>query len=344
MRKKEIWRVCFEGGFWHPRGRSGTEVCLDRHFEWNGQDLQIPAAYLCGKGLVLDVLTRVESEKLRSFYEKWSLSPENDVSALSASEWAQCAAENPLSNDFSLRLCANGKTLPFRQSSSIVWNPVFPQEDDAMLAAIQHYDLDPTCGWTLRRFHYAWVTKRRPLLRTLDATLSAHDDRIDGPQFTIHAGENITFTHPVSGEKHMLYAESLTEQTLEIPREATLSGALEMPNHCWQLIYTVTPELSAHSTSLRDVRPPDAPRLCAEDVQSASGTFVDVPGSASIGIIGGSDGPTAIFLTSEQNDRHAIAYSSLSFAPREVPAWQFCFRHCPCADLTLRLEAQEKNT
>lgn len=337
MCEKEIWRVCFEDGFWHPKGRAGTEVRLNRSFVWNGQHVQIPAVYLCGKGLVLDALTRVGAEELRSFYKKWSLSPENDGSALSGEEWAQCAAENPLSNVFSLRLCVNGKPLPSSGSSSIVWNPVFPQEDDAMRAAMRHYGLDPACGWILHRFHFAWITKHRPSLRTLDAILSAHEERIDGPQFTIHAGENISFTHPVSGGKHTLYAESLTGQTLEIPREAALSGAMEMPNHCWQLIYTVTPELSAHSASLRDVRPPDTPRLCAENVQSGSGTFVDVPGSASIGIIGGSDGPTAISLPTDNDDRHAIAYSSLSFAPRETPTWQFRFWHRPCADLALCL-------
>lgn len=337
MHENEDWRVCFEGDFCHSRGRAGTEVRLDQHFVWNRQSIQIPSVYLCGKGLVLDALTRVDAEELRVFYEKWSLSPENDGSALSGEEWAQCAAENPLSSIFSLRLCVNGKLLPSGGSSSIVWNSVFPQEDDAMCAAMRHYGLDSACGWVLRRFRFAWVTKRRPPLRTLDATFVAHEERINGPQFTIRAGESLSFTHPVSGEKHTLHAESLTQQTLEIPREAALSGTLEMPNHCWELIYTVTPELPAHSASLRDVRPPDAPRLCAERAQTGSGAFVDVPGAASIGIIGGSDGPTAIFLSKEKESGHALACSSLSFVPRESPTWQFRFRHRPCADLTLRL-------
>lgn len=342
MRKIENWRVCFEGGFRHPRGRAGTELRLDRQFVWNGQDFHIPAVYLCGKGLLLDVLTRVDAEKLRAFYEKWSLSPENDGSALSASEWAQCAAENPLSNDFSLRLHVNGKTLSPSQSSSIIWNPVFPETDDAMCTAMQHYGLDPNYGWSLRRFRFAWVTKRRPVLRTLDASFSAHTQTVCTPPFSVKAGESVRFVHPISGETYTMHAESLTRQTPEIPREAALSGALELPKHCWQLVYTVTPELPAHSTSLRDVCPPDAPRLCAEDTQTAPGGFVDVPGAASIGIIGGSDGPTALFLSTEQDGRQEVAYSSLSFTPREVPTWQFCFRHRPCADLTLCLYPENR--
>lgn len=333
MPENTSWRVCFDGGFRHPQGRAGTEMCLDRQLVWNDRALQIPSVYLCGRGLVVDVLTRVRAETLRAFYEKWSLSPEKDGSALSEAEWAQCSAENPLSGDFSLRLRANGKALPSAGSSSLVWNPVFPEKDDAMCAALRHYGLDPAHGWLLHRFRFAWVTRRRPLLRTLDAVFSAPVETVCTAPFSVRAGESVALTHPISGEIYTLHAKALTQQTMEIPREVALSGALEVPNRCWRLAYTVVPELPAHSAHLRDVCPPDAPHLNAGGFAASA----DDDSAASIGIIGGSDGPTAIFLSTKKEDSCSLAFSSLSFAPREAPTWQLHFRHRPCADLALRL-------
>lgn len=335
MQRSNDWRVCFDGGFCHPRGRAGTELRLDRQLRWNGQDIFIPAAYLCGRGLVLDLLVRVRAEALRAFCEKWSLSPENDGSGMSEDEFERCSEENPLAQRLSLRLLVNGTPLPDSVFSSIVWNPVFPQENAAMSAAMRHYRLDPACGWCLRRYRFAWVTKRRPTLRTLDVTLRTPMVRISGPTFPLRAGESVSFPHPVTGQTHTLRATSLTEEALDVPYEAALSGALAIPNHCWRLGYTITPELPAHSYSLHDVSLPDAPRLAAE-VPQADGS-ADVPGAACVGIIGGSDGPTVIFLSAKVGpDEHAV-FSSPSFDPRPCPTWRMEFSRRPCADMTLRL-------
>ena len=50
------WKVYFDGNFWEPSGkdRAGTEIRLDKQFEWAGHHWIIPAAYSCNKGLVLD--------------------------------------------------------------------------------------------------------------------------------------------------------------------------------------------------------------------------------------------------------------------------------------------------
>ena len=47
------WKVYFDGNFWEPSGkdRAGTEIRLDKQFEWAGHHWIIPAAYSCNKGL-----------------------------------------------------------------------------------------------------------------------------------------------------------------------------------------------------------------------------------------------------------------------------------------------------
>lgn len=44
--------------------RAGQEVSLGKTFVWEGEEWQIPAVYLCGKGLVVDFLCKVSAEKV----------------------------------------------------------------------------------------------------------------------------------------------------------------------------------------------------------------------------------------------------------------------------------------
>ena len=48
------WKVYFDGNFWEPsgKGHAGTEIRLDRQFEWAGHHWIIPSAYSCNKELI----------------------------------------------------------------------------------------------------------------------------------------------------------------------------------------------------------------------------------------------------------------------------------------------------
>ncbi len=77
---KSSWKVYFEGNFWgpHSRDHAGKEIRIDQEFDWAGHHWIVPAAYSCGKGLVIDFCMQVSVERIRSFIEKWNLSLEND--------------------------------------------------------------------------------------------------------------------------------------------------------------------------------------------------------------------------------------------------------------------------
>ena len=67
------WKVYFEDnpGCHRPhRGRPGQEVSCGAHSVWGGQHFIIPAIYLCGKGLVVDICRRVEREAIEAHYQK----------------------------------------------------------------------------------------------------------------------------------------------------------------------------------------------------------------------------------------------------------------------------------
>ena len=341
MKQSTAWRVNFEGSLYHQRGRAGQELRLNKTVLWGGKTVCIPSVYLCGKGLVIDVLLRTDAEALRAFYEKWDLTPEHDGSELTPEQWAQCNAENPLQLDHRAFVRANRKKLRSCGASADSWSPLYPDASDkAMRAAMEHYGLDRACGWQLWRHRFRWATTCRPELRSLTLTLCADSVSIPGPHFQIAPGASLDFTHPVTGVRHTLFAKELTAQTLppEMTERASL-GAQRLPTHYQALTFTLSPELPDGSFQLRDTQPSDAPRLSADPPESPSdGIPVCIDGPAAcVGIIGGEDGPTALFLSGGAPDGCHMAFSSLSHAPRGEVEWELHLRHKPHEDCTTYL-------
>lgn len=328
MRTSKLWRASLSGGFSTPRGRSGQELAIQKHFEWNGHRMTIPSIYLCGKGLVVDLLTCVPRSEIQSFLDKWKLSPEQDGSGFSEEQYTLCQAENPLSPDLSLQVRVNGKALSFLGGCGVCWDPIYPSDADRDISAVMtHYDLDRADGWAVQRFRFSWATVRRPKIRTLDITLCAQDIPLAGPHFTLAPGETFLFTHPVTGVRHSLKVCTLeTEVFPEFAPPHSPFGRVKHPAHVQTMTYTLTPDLPDSSFRLRDTLPPDRVRF------EAGG-----PDASSFGIIGGEDGPTAIYIGGSRSGSVHTAFSSPSFEPRGPVEWQLTFRKKPCADLTLRL-------
>lgn len=322
------WRVCFDGSLWTPKGRAGQELRLDRTADWDGRTICIPSAYLCGKGIVLDILTRAEPEAIRAFADKWKLSAENDCPDLTNEQMELCMAENPLRANYSPSLCVNGKELKSRGGSGFAWNPVFQTEccgeEQTML---EHYGLDAAFGWMLMRWRFAWATKRRPKISSMTLTLDADDKPVAGPHFTIVPGERLEFTHPVSGVQHTLTALALDTETIgDGHQEVPGIGKLRLPRYTQRLTYRLSPELPENAFWVRDSAQPDPVRL------ESGATF-----SGAVGVIGGADGPTVMYLHREDESEPHTAYSSVSEVPRGTVEWYLTFRVKPCGPLTLKL-------
>ena len=84
----------------------------------------------------------------------------------------------------------------------------------------------------------------------------------------------------------------------------------------------------------RNAAPTDPPRLKIPDVASGA---VPVGGAACIGIIGGADGPTSIFVSGGAPSDRRVAYSSLYFTPPEQVTWQLRFSVVPRGEISEKL-------
>lgn len=322
------WKVYFEGGFWGTHGRecAGTQTTLNGEFDWAGHRWLVPAAYSCGKGLVVDICMRTEAEDIRNFMRKWALTPENDsCDSFTTEQQLRIDTDNPLCLDFVPCAELNGKTLQAALCSAVSYNPCLPEKNGRdVTPVIEHYNLDTSYGWTIFRYSFPRNGKRRTEIKSLSLTMEQQPCRVPGQHFKIHApGDTFTFTHPVSKTEYTLTARETEPQT--ISHDSADSDGWIYPTHFTVMSYTVSPE-PTEDISVCDCADGDKPLKKAPDTNSR---FVPEAQNdiACIGIIGGADGPTAVILGHSKRENLRAVCSALHFEPTaEDIEWRVEFR------------------
>ncbi len=326
------WKVYFGGGFWGSTGdgsRPGKEIPVNKAFQWADRSWLVPAVYACGQGLVVDFCMRIEPWLIEAFMEKWNLYDEEAARArLTREEEMELERENPLDFDFRAQVWVNGRRLQMSRGSGVTYNPCLPPQYEIgaeAAQAVEHYGLDPRFGWMIRRSCFPWATKRRPALKTLSLTLGQEKAAVPGPRFRVKApGDRVSFRYPEKGPKYTLTVQEYEAQTL---KPGHLGETMDIPTQYHVMTYTLTPELPGDALTILDCAQADNPR----PKPGASATH-----AASIGIIGGADGPTAILFGGSSAKLHA-ACSSLHFDPVEDVQWRMVFYEKRYADLAVSL-------
>ena len=334
------WKVYFEGNFWGHSGKdhAGTEIRLNKQFDWARHHWVIPAAYSCSKGLVMDFCMRTPEEDIRKFITKWDLHPENDsCEYFTQEQQMQIDLDNPLCLDFIPRLELNGKTMLTSHGCSVVFNPCLPDgvinEAEAKWA-LEHYDLDTSYGWMIFRAAFPWTSKRRPEIKALSLTMEQQSCRVPGPHFKAHApGDSFSFLHPVSGKKYTLTVQELEQQTISEKRYG--SDRWFYPTHFTAMSYTLSPEPDSDVT-ICDCAEGDKPLEIAPcSDRYAPEARNDI---ACIGIIGGADGPIAIVCGDSSKEKLHAVCSSLHFEPVEGDIeWRIVFNIKSSNEMSLGL-------
>lgn len=320
--KSGEWKVYFDGNFYGhgARSRAGTELPIGAHFHWADRDWFIPSAYACGKGLVVDFCMRVEQGNMRAFLDKWNIRKIEDEAFIPEEMREQFALENPLMFHFLPQLLVNGKELLPERGCSFAYISDFPAALDEETAQVMaHYALDQNACWVVSRSCYAWKTARRPRIKTLSVTMTQQPENVPGARFTLQkAGDRFSFIRPATGARHTITALELTRQTLDFPCDAQ-----EYPTHCLVMRYRVTPPLPRQVLIVQDTSPSDRPRNIEPD------------GAASAGIIGGSDGSTALVFGLDAGEGAAV--SSLHDQPVDSVTWRLSFLETRYAPQTFPL-------
>lgn len=325
-REPQEWEVYFECGFGGKRSRRrpGREVALGKTFTWGGEEWLAPAMYCCGEGLVLDLLKKVPAELLKRFAEKWGLEENGEPRReLTPVEQEQMENENPLEERFRAEVTVNGQ--PLRESTGYgrYWKPEDGCCDEDADRVLEHYELERNCGWAIWRVCCLWNGgKLKP--ETVELTMTAEKEAVDGGTFTAEPGKTVPLTDPRTGLTHTLRVLSLTPETMD--RSLLPPVGMEFPTEYVEMQYTLEPPLPVGDFVLVDAVPGDEARACKVE----SGFTAQE--SACIGIIGGADGPTAVFVSGkgdEAGEDVRAAYSSLHYEPVETVTWRARFMARP---------------
>ncbi|MBQ8210035.1 MAG: hypothetical protein IJZ35_05585 [Clostridia bacterium] len=327
------WAVYYDGGFWtkHSRSRAGTEILINKYFQWGSQTLYVPAVYSCSKGIVVDICVKVEALQLQSYFDKWMplLQCED---RMSAAQREQAERENPLDSDFVAKLEVNGNELVQQHGCAISWLPeaFIPEEiaiDNENKLILEHYGMDADCGWSVHRLSFAWKTKHKPNVKSINLKLEQRPVSIEGPHLkNPKIGDTVDVIHPLTGEKHILTVREYEKNTLDFKR--TELSDYDFPKHHTVMTYTLTPDL------------PDGKFRVCDCLRNDSPVYVGAQspdGSSAIGIIGGADGPTAVMLSASGKNESHIACSALHFEPTDNVEWKTVFREKLCADIQVDL-------
>lgn len=335
-REPQEWAVYFECGFCgkKPRRRTaGSEVPLNKTFLWGGEEWLAPALYCCSEGLVLDLLKKVPEETLHRFAEKWGMdengAPQRE---LTADEQDELEAENPMEEHFRTKVTVNGRELQVSTGYGRYWYPDDGCREGEADGVLTHYGLPRDCGWVIWRLCCPWDGKRLTP-ETLELTLTAEKTARAGAAFTAEAGKEVPLTDPRTGLPHILRVISLKQETME--QNSLLARGMVYPRKYTELRYTLEPPLPAGDFTVQDATPNDEVRF------SSAEDGVSMEGSACIGIIGGADGPTAVFVTTKEKGKAAdevrTAYSSLRYEPAKTVTWRIRFMERPKDDITVTL-------
>ena len=346
---KNMWKVYFNGSFGgkSPDGSHPGQVLeLNQKFRFAGRDWYVPAAYCTAKGLVLDIFMRADRNALENFRKKWAHLEDEDVPN---DVFEQAERENPLVFEFSPQIELNGQTLPFSQGSGLSYHPLFQNaaaceavldEDESAFdtpterTIIDHYGLNPEDGWAIHRYSFPWKTKRRPKkISSLALTLTPEPVRVPGAEFEVKKpGDTFTFLH--NGAKYTLRVQNFEPQTL--PKNAFPNARFDFPNRFTAMTYTVSPAPPKNLISVEDCAQNDPP--VERETPKDYPFMPEAQNAAVIGIIGGADGPTALFVTAKSEDNAVqTACSALHFAPPKKIAWRIVFHETPFAPERFRL-------
>ncbi len=291
-------KIYYNSSLWGKgKGLCGLPQRTNWQFEYGGTKRIIPAIYRFSQGIVFDVITILDEIKLREFFEKYEAIEE----ALTPLQRRCAEQEHPYQTVPIKEIWINGKRVENGYSSSSAMSIPWIKQDDELITVRKAYSsiLNDTVCFGFERFCVPYPeidSKIQKLLRFLGLNRVSQIKLCTYPvqeffpldiHFKILADEQekeICFNHPVTGIEHRLYFQSV--ESVELPILVDRNRSL----YTMQSMYEIEPALPQGDTLQFDTS-------IQYTEQLSSGRFSPTSASA-IGIIGGADGPTAIFSSS----------------------------------------------
>ena len=325
------WKITFRGNFnsVDHNGIPGIPVAVNKAFQWADIDWIIPEVYVCDEGIVVLTLGKIDPSEVRKHMTNEPATQE-DIERMDA--------ECPLNIHLRCAANINGSDGMYCGGSGMAWMPPLPGEgngyDDARWV-LEHYGLDTGYAWIINRDNYRWPNGVKREVESLVMTITQRPVSLSGTHFrTPMAAKSVELVHPRTNQTYTLTIEELSKETADLRTVENMG--MEFPNLYTQMTYRIHPELNPRQFRIMDCTQPDHARPAKIKKQSS----VEINGeAAAIGIIGGADGPTAIFMgrPAEKANRLHMASSAMRFEHAEEIEWRIVFMEKLYADTTVIL-------
>ena len=330
------WKVTIEGGYRSGRGKAGLEISLGKEFDWGDEHWLIPAIYLCSGGVVVDFCVRLDDNKVVDYFRKATEREENNI-RLTYEERVAWERENPMQIGFRADLELNGELIRYKRGRGGVWIPEALSGNDSWMErdeknVLEHYNLDMSRAWVIRRLSFPWEGRRKVELQTLQLRLEREKSDFIATRFvTPDVGGSVSFTHPITGVEHTLTVREIEDKTTDT--SIFHDQDLEFPSHFMAMTYILDPDLPRDAFSVKDCDGGDHPRPKNPDPHGRMAMSVGV-----VTMVRSADGPTSVFLTDgSEAQAHAIA-SSMHFEPLTKPVeWHVIVREKLLDDMDIAL-------
>lgn len=344
-------KVYFDKNFWHQSsgGEEAPGLCVNANagFWYGDYFWLVPAVYLFREGITADICRRIPRTEIKEFFHKWG-QWEDREEELSEKQRMDLNRENPLQFEVSFKLGTEDGMLESRSGSSMVILPRDMEEkagaakarEMPKVKAALAYGLDREDGWQIYRHSFSWEKgnefcengdSREPgecgALTDFRLTLSARKECIlCGLPFVteVGCGESIQrFSHPVTEEPVEIKILGCNRCKIDLPESVMneFRKGYDFPSQAAVLEYVLQTELADGE----DFRVGD----CCQSEEAIFTGFDagEKKSAASVSIIGGSHGPTSVFLAGkrkdeEENPRAVSVCSSLHFEPVNQATWQ----------------------
>ena len=328
------WKVIFRGDFnsADQQGTPGVPIQTNKEFRWAGIDWVIPEIYACEEGIVVLTLGKIDPAEVRK-YMTGEPKTQEDIERMDA--------ECPLNIHLRCAVKINGSNGVYCGGNGMAWMPPMPGEgsgyDDARWV-LEHYGLDTNYAWIINRDNYRWPSGTRPELNSLEVTITQRPVSLSGARFkTPGDGNTVKVQHPLSGKIYTLTIENLKQEEADMRNVQSMD--LEFPTKYTQMEYRIEPELASRQCRIMDCKQSDEPRPMK--ITRAEGPAeVQINGeAAAIGIIGGADGPTAVFVgrPAGKTSQLRMASSSMRFEHVDEVEWRIVFLEKLHEDITVQV-------
>ncbi len=335
-RQPSEWKVTVDGGFCPERGKGGREIRINKQFAWGDEIWHVPAVYVCSTGLVADFCIAVNEDRMRAYYEKYKVLEERGI-PLTEEEEETLLLDCPTEISFKASVILNGELLSMKRGSGRNWiapgiyGEDFSNDSDAKWV-LEHYGLDVTKSWVIRRCSFIWEGRRKVEVQLLQLKLERRPLKVPGIHFhTPGVGESFTFENPVTGLPHKLTVRAV--ETGAMDEGACHDETMEYPRHYAAMVYTVDPELTREQFHIKDCGEADRPRPKAGADHGQMAAVFGVPG-----VIYRTEGEPEFYEEDGKILTPQFCISHLYFEPVAGPVeWRMVFQEKRMDDMEVKL-------